>query len=166
MADTCSFDITTGCDLQEVDNAVNQARKELTQRYDFRNVTFTIELKRSENQLHLTAPDEFKLEALWDVLQTKMIRRGVPVKNLQRQDAQGASGMTLRQQIDLTQGIDADTSRAIVKFIKEQKLKKVQAAMQKDQLRISGPSRDDLQQVMSLLRQQDFGLELTFGNYR
>ena len=149
-----------------MDNAVNQARKELTQRYDFRNVTFTIELKRSENQLHLTAPDEFKLEALWDVLQTKMIRRGVPVKNLQRQDAQGASGMTLRQQIDLTQGIDADTSRAIVKFIKEQKLKKVQAAMQKDQLRISGPSRDDLQQVMSLLRQQDFGLELTFGNYR
>lgn len=166
MADNQSFDITTGCDLQEVDNAVNQAQKELGQRYDFKGVKFTIEFKRAENKVLLAAPDEFKLNAIWDVLQTKMIRRGVPIKNLKRGNLQEAGGSTVRQEIDLQQGIPGDIAKDIVKFIKDQKLKKVQASIQQDQVRVTSPSRDDLQTAIGLLKKEDFGIELKFGNYR
>jgi len=166
MAATQSFDITVGCDLQEVDNAVNQAVKEITQRYDFKGIKVGIELKRAENMIVLTGPDEFKIKAMWEVLQTKLVRRSVPLKNLKPGKIEPAGGGTARQEIALQQGIPTETAREIVKTIKEQKLKKVQAAIQSDQVRVSSPSRDELQGVMQLLRGKDFGMELKFGNYR
>ena len=166
MAATQSFDITSGCDLQEVDNAVNQAIKEIRQRYDFKGLQVNIDLRRAENKIVLTAPDDFKLEAMWDLLQEKMVRRKVPVKNLQRGNVTPAAGSTVLQEIDLQQGIPIEAARAIVKFIKERTLKKVQAEIQADQVRVSSPSRDELQTLMALLREQDFGVQLNFGNYR
>ena len=161
-----SFDVTTGCDLQEVDNAVNQALKEITQRFDFKGIKAGIELLRAENKIVLTGPDEFKIKAVWEVLQTKLVKRKVPLKNLTPGEIQNAGGGTARQEIPLQQGIPIETAREIVKFVKEHKLKKVQVAIQGDQLRVSSPSRDELQGVMALLRQHDFGVELNFGNYR
>jgi cyclic-di-GMP-binding protein len=166
MAVTQSFDVTTGCDLQEVDNAINQAMKEIRQRYDFKGLNVGIDFKRAENKLVLHAPDEFKLQAIWDVIQEKMVRRQVPLKNLHQGKAQPAAGGTVTQDVDLQQGIPIETARAIVKFIKELKIKKVQAEIQGEQLRIASPSRDDLQIVMHKIKEQDFGVDLKFGNYR
>lgn len=166
MADTISFDITTGCDMQEVDNAINQAHKELTQRYDFRGVTFTLELQRADNKLLLAAPDDFKVQAIWDVVQQKLIKRGVPIQNIKAGEPQAATGGSIRLEYTLAQGIDADVAKKIVKFIKEQKLKKVQASIQKEQVRVAGQSRDELQQAIALLKAEDFGIALSFGNYR
>lgn len=166
MAVNQSFDVTTGCDLQEVDNAVNQAMKEIRQRYDFKGANVEIEFLRSENKLVLHAPDEFKLRSAYDVLQEKLIRRKVPTKNLKLGKVTPAGGGTVTQDIDLQQVIPIETAREIVKLIKTQKMKKVQSEIQGDQVRISSPSRDDLQTVIRLLREQDFGIELNFGNYR
>jgi uncharacterized protein YajQ (UPF0234 family) len=166
MAGTQSFDITTGCDLQEVDNAVNQAMKEVRQRYDFKGHKVDVDFQREENKLVLHAPDEFKLAALWEVVQQKMVRRKVPVRNLHLEKITPAGGGTVTQEVNLQQGLPSETARAIVKFIKDQKIKKVQCEIQGDQVRVSSPSRDDLQQVIALLRQQDYGVELNFGNYR
>ena len=166
MAGTQSFDITTGCDLQEVDNAVNQAMKEVRQRYDFKGQKVEIDFQRAENKLVLHAPDEFKLAALWEVIQQKMVRRQVPIRNLHLGNVTPAGGGTVTQEVSLQQGLTSDTARAIVRFIKEQKIKKVQSEIQSDQVRVSSPSRDDLQRVMALLREQDYGVELNFGNYR
>jgi cyclic-di-GMP-binding protein len=166
MAVTQSFDVTTGCDLQEVDNAVNQALKEIRQRYDFKGIDVDIDFQRLEKKLILRAPDDFKVKAVWDVLQEKMIRRQVPLKNLQLGKVSPAGGGTVVQEIDLQQGIPIETARTIVKFIKELRIKKVQAEIQGEQLRLSSPSRDDLQTVMNQLRAKDFGVELKFGNYR
>jgi len=166
MAVTQSFDVTTGCDLQEVDNAVNQAMKEIRQRYDFKGQDVQIEFRRNENKLLLHAPDEFKIRAAYEVLEEKMIRRKVPTRNLKPGKVLPAGGGTVTQEIDLQQGIPIETAREIVKLIKAQKIKKLQSEIQGDQVRISSPSRDDLQNVIRLLREQDFGLELKFGNYR
>lgn len=166
MAATQSFDVTTGCDLQEVDNAVNQAVKEITQRFDFKGIKVGIELLRAEDKIVLTGPDDFKIKAIWDVLQTKLVRRKVPLKNLTPGDIETAAGGTARQELALQQGIPIETAREIVKFVKENKLKKVQVSIQADQVRVSSPSRDELQNVMALLRAHDFGVELNFGNYR
>ena len=166
MAAKESFDITTGCDLQEVDNAVNQAVKELGQRFDFKKVNYTLEFRRGEEKVILTAEDEYKLDAIWDVLQTKLMRRGVPIKNMERSEAQKAGGMTLRQEITLQQGIPTDTAKKIVKFLKDKKLKKIQSQIQKDQVRVTSPSRDALQQVITILKAEDFEVELEFGNFR
>jgi len=166
MAATQSFDVTTGCDLQEVDNAVNQAVKEITQRFDFKGIKVGVELLRAENKIVLTGPDDFKIKAIWDVLQTKLVRRKVPLKNLTPGEIETAGGGTARQEFALQQGIPIETAREIVKFVKENKLKKVQVSIQADQVRVSSPSRDELQNVMALLRQHDFGVELNFGNYR
>jgi uncharacterized protein YajQ (UPF0234 family) len=166
MATQCSFDVTSNVDLQEVDNALNQARKEVAQRYDFKGSKASIEFDQKESKLVLVADDEFKLNSLWDIVSTRLVRRNVPVKNLTRGQAQPAANSTVRQEIGLQQGIPTEKAREIVKFIKDSKLKKVQAAIQGDQLRISSGSRDDLQEVMRLLREQDFGVALQFGNYR
>jgi cyclic-di-GMP-binding protein len=166
MAGNQSFDITTGCDLQEVDNAVNQAMKEIRQRYDFKGLDVSIDFRRSENKLILRAPDEFKLRAMWEVMQEKMVRRQVPLKNLQHGKAMPAAGSTVTEEVNLQQGIPIETARAIVKFIKELKIKKMQSEIQGDQLRVSSPSRDDLQTVMHKVKEKDFGVELNFGNYR
>lgn len=166
MAATYSFDITSTIDMQEVDNAINQARKELAQRYDFKGSTAAIELDQKANTLTLSAEDAFRLEALWEVLATRMVRRNVAVKNLKRGDVEPAAGGTVRQVITLQVGIPTDAAREIVKHLKDLKLKKVQAAIQGDQLRVSAPAKDDLQAAMSALRAKDFGIALQFGNYR
>ena len=166
MANLVSFDITSGVDLQEVDNAVNQARKEIAQRYDFKGSRAAIELNRAENTLTLVADDEFKMNALWEILQGRMVRRGVPTKNLTPGDVERAANDTVRRVVTLQQGIPTDAAKDIVKFLKDHKLKKVQAAIQADQVRVSSPSKDELQEAMRLLREHDFGVALQFGNYR
>ena len=166
MAANSSFDISTGVDLQEVDNAVNQARKEIGQRYDFKDSKSSIEFKRGENALELVADDHFRMDAVWDILLSRMVKRGVPVKNLKPSEITPVGGSLVKRSVSLQQGIPSDAARDIVKFLKDQKLKKVQVAIQGDQLRVSSASKDELQQVMRLLREQDFGVELQFGNYR
>ena len=166
MAQQASFDVTTGVDLQEVDNAVNQAQKEISQRYDFKGSPATIELNRTEGKIALTAENDYKMQALWDALQTKLIKRGVSVKNLDPGEIKPAGGDTVRRDIALKLALDGDTAKKVAAAIKEAKLKKVQAAIQGDQVRVTSPSRDDLQEAMALLRGKDFGVELKFGNYR
>ena len=161
-----SFDVTTGADLQEVDNAVNQSVKEVQQRYDFKGAHCVIDFDRGAATIKLEADDDFRMKALFDILQTKLIKRNVPVKNLQVGESEPAAGGRVRKQIALTQGISGDTARQIVKDVKAQKLKKVQVAIQGDQLRVSSPSKDSLQDVMRFLKEGDYGIELTFGNYR
>ncbi len=166
MAGQSSFDVSTGADLQEVDNAVNQAMKEVRQRYDFKGSRSAVTFDRAKAQVDLVADDDFKMKALFDILQGKLVKRGVPLKNLQVGEVEPAAGGTVRREIQLEQGIPTDTARRIVKAVKERKFKKVQIAIQGDELRVSGASRDVLQDVIQFLQEQDFGLELTFGNYR
>lgn len=166
MAAAQSFDITSGADLQEVDNAVHQATKEIQQRYDFKGSKVAIEYDRQEARIVLRGPDDFKLRAMWEVLEQKLVRRHVPVRNMRPGKIEPAAGGTVTQEITLQQGIPIEAARAIVKFIKDRKVKKVQSEIQGDQVRVASPSRDDLQAVMAALRQEDFGVELRFGNYR
>jgi len=166
MATNPSFDVSTGADLQEVDNAVNQALKEIAQRYDFKGTHCTLDFDRTKAEIRLAADDEFRMEALVDVLKTKMIKRGVPVKNLKVGDLEAATGQSVRRTISLTQGIPQDVSKRMVKAIKDGGFKKVQAAIQGDEVRVTAPSRDELQNVIGYLKGQDFGVELRFGNYR
>lgn len=166
MAKNQSFDITTGVDLQEVDNAVNQARKEIAQRYDFKGQKAEIEYDRKAAKLTLAASDEFYLNALWQVLQERMISRKVPIKNLHRESVEPAGGGTVRQEVKLAQGLSTDTARSIVKFLKDKKLKNVQTQIQGDAVRVTSPSRDDLQNVMGMLKGESYDVELEFGNYR
>jgi len=166
MADTFSFDVSSKVDLQEVDNALNQARKEVGQRYDFKHAKAEIDLDRTTGSVTLTADDPYKLNALWEIVQTRFVRRQVPVKNYKPEAIEQATGGTVRRVYTLQQGIPTEAAREIVKLIKDRKLRKVQATIQGDQLRVSSPSKDELQAVMQLLREQDFGVELQFGNYR
>lgn len=166
MAKTSSFDVTTGVDLQEVDNAVNQASKEIAQRYDFKGTSCTIELDRKEGVVKLDADDEYRLKAIYDVLQSKLVKRGVPLKNLDEGKVETGTLGRARQTLGLKQGIPQDTAKEIVKEVKGAGFKKVQVAIQGDQLRVSAPSKDDLQEVIAFLRSKDFGIDLQFGNYR
>lgn len=166
MAALNSFDVTSEVNLQEVDNAVNQARKEVAQRYDFKGSPASIELDQKNHTLTLTAEDKFKIGALLEILQTRMVRRNVPVKNLKPSEIAPASAGTVKQVFTLQIGIPVETAREIVKFLKDAKLKKVQASIQGDQVRVQAPSRDDLQSAIQLLKEHDFGIQLQFGNYR
>jgi uncharacterized protein YajQ (UPF0234 family) len=166
MPPNASFDITTGVDLQEVDNAVNQAQKEIAQRYDFKGSKAAIAFDRAKAILTLVADDDFKMKALFDVLQTKLIKRNVPVKNLDPGPVTPAAGDTVRREIKLTQGIPQEKAKAIVKAIKDRKFKKAQASIQGEEIRVQSPSKDELQDVMAFLRGQEWGIELRFGNYR
>jgi len=166
MPDLSSFDITSPVDFQEVDNALNQARKEIGQRYDFKGVTAEITLNAAEKTLTLLADDEMKMNAVWEIVQTRMTRRGVPVKNFKTVPSEAAGGGKVRRVITIQQGLPIEASREIVKFLKDLKLKKVQASIQADQVRVTAPSKDDLQQAMGHLRGHDFGVSLHFGNYR
>ncbi len=166
MAKDESFDITTGADLQEVDNALNQARKEITNRFDFKNVLVEIDYDRANAKINLHTTDEYKLDAIWQVLTQRFVARSVPLKNMVRGAVEQAGGSTVRQEVTLTQGIDSDTARKIVKFIKDQRFKKAQAQVQGDAVRVSAPSRDELQAVISAVKGEDWGMELKFGNYR
>src|SRR5689334_24713173 len=161
-----SFDVTTGVDLQEVDNAINQAQKEIAQRYDFKGSKSTIEFKRAEAMLLLVADNDFQMRALFDVVQAKFVKRHVSVKNLDIGEIKQAGGDTVRREIKLKTSLDSDTAKKVAAAIKDAKLKKVQASIQGDQVRVSSPSKDDLQGAIQLLKSKDFGVELKFGNYR
>lgn len=166
MAANPTFDISTGVDLQEVDNAVNQAVKEIAQRYDFKGSHCTIELDRDKATIALAADDEFKMEALLDVVRTRLIKRGVPTRNLTVGDLVQATGMSVRRTLSLTQGIPVESAKKIQRAIREAGFKKVQASIQGDEVRVSAPSRDDLQAVIAFLKSGDYDVELQFGNYR
>ena len=166
MASNPSFDISTGADLQEVDNGVNQALKEIAQRYDFKGTNCTVEFDRAKAEIRLSADDEFRMDQLLEVLRTKLIKRGVPVKNLQIGDLIAGAGTSVRRTVGLTQGIPQDAAKKMVKAIKDQGFKKVQAQIQGEEVRVTAPSRDELQAVITFLRGQDFEVELKFGNYR
>ena len=166
MPDASSFDITSPVDFQEVDNALNQARKEVGQRYDFKGATAEITLNPTEKTLTLLTDDEMKMNAVWEIVQTRLTRRGVPVKNFKDTPSEPAAGSKLRRVIAIQQGLPIEASKEIVKFIKELKMKKVQASIQADQVRVTSPSKDELQQTMGHLRGHDFGVSLHFGNYR
>jgi uncharacterized protein YajQ (UPF0234 family) len=165
MAAQASFDVTSAVDLQEVDNAINQARKEIAQRYDFKGSKAAMDFKRAENLIELVADSAFQMDAVWEILQGRMVRRGVPVKNLTLSDVEPIAGGMVKRTITLQQGVPSDAAKSIVKFLKDKKLK-LQAAIQGDQLRVTSSSKDELQKAIALLRGQDFGVELKFGNYR
>lgn len=166
MAKNSSFDVSTGVDLQEVDNAVNQARKEVATRYDFRGTNCTLEFDRENASILLDADDEYKLTALLQLLKERMVRRKVPVENLSEGSVDHGTMGRVRQRVSLKQGIDQETAKKIVKAVKDQGMKKVQVQIQGEELRVTSPSRDQLQEVIAFLKSQDWGMELQFGNYR
>lgn len=166
MAGNNSFDVTTGVDFMEVHNAVDQTTKEITQRYDFKGLKVSIELNQKDKKIILSAPDEYKLKAMWDVLQSKMTRRGVPLKNLELGKVESALSGSTRQEIAIQDGLTADLAREVARVIKDAKLRKVQAAIQGDTVRVSSPVRDELQGVIALLKAHEFSVELKFGNFR
>ncbi|HEX7572448.1 MAG TPA: YajQ family cyclic di-GMP-binding protein [Bacteroidota bacterium] len=165
MAEAFSFDIVSEVNLQETDNAINQARKEIAQRYDFKGSKSSIDLDLKEKKIAVASDDDFKLKAVVDILQNKMIKRGVPLKALDYGPVEPASGGTVRQTIGLRVGIDKENARLIVKMIKETKLK-VQAQIMDDQVRVSGKVKDDLQAVMKLIRDAELKFAVQFTNYR
>lgn len=166
MAKTESFDISTGVDLQEVDNALNQVKQEIVHRFDFKGVLADINLDRATHKLTIHTADDYKLESIWQVMEQRLRARKVPLKNMQRGNPEKAAGSTVRQEIKIAQSIDNDTARKIIKFVKDKGYKKVQSQIQGDEVRVSAPSRDELQGVMKDLREEDWGVELKFGNYR
>ena len=163
MAKDSSFDVVSEVNMQEVVNAVNQARKEVSQRYDFKGSKTEIEL--NDDVIKITTEDDFRLNSVIDILKTRLIARKVAVRNLQYGKTEDAAGGMVRQQITIRQGITADKAKAMVKDIKASKLK-VQASIQGDSIRVSGKNKDDLQQVIALLREKDYDIELQFVNYR
>ena len=166
MAKTSSFDITSTVDLQEVDNAVNQARKEVSQRYDFKGATIEIEFSKKDGTLMLLADDDYKLKALVDVIQSRLVKRGVPIRNLDYGEVEQAFGGKARQKITLVQEISTEKGKEIVRAIKDAGFKKANAQIQDGQVRVTSPSIDELQGVIAALKKEDFGLELSFGNFR
>jgi uncharacterized protein YajQ (UPF0234 family) len=166
MAGSNSFDVTTGVDMMEVQNAVDQASKEITQRYDFKGLAVGIALDVKAKTITLTAPDEHRLSAVWDVVQSKMVKRKVPLKNLKPGKAETAAGSTVRQVVAIQDGLTAEQAKEVVRTLKDAKLKRVQASINAETVRVSGPDKDDLQGAIALLKQQDFGVELKFGNFR
>jgi len=158
-----SFDVVSKVDPQEVDNAINQTRKEIGQRYDFKGTKTSIEVEKES--IHVVSDDDFKVKAVVDVLQSKFVRRGISLKALVYGKIEPAAGALAKQTITVQQGIDADHAKQIVKLVKDSKLK-VQTQIQGDQLRISGKKRDDLQAAIQLLKAQDIDLPLQFSNFR
>ena len=160
-----SFDIVSKIDLAEVNNAIQQALKEIITRYDLKNSKSDIQLNEKDHKILLESADEFKLKAVTDVFEQKLIKRKVPLKGLTFGALIPAAGSTVRQEITLQQGIPIEKARDIVKLIKDSK-KKVQASIQGDLVRVSGRDRDSLQEVIALLRGHDFGIDMQFTNYR
>jgi cyclic-di-GMP-binding protein len=164
MAQQNSFDISSQIDHAEVVNAVNQALKEVQTRFDFKGSKSHIELEGKE-AIILASDDEYKLQSLNDILQTKLVKRGVPLKGLTYGKVEAALGGTVRQRVTLQQGIPQEKAKEIVKYIKDTKLK-VQASIQGDLVRVAGRDRDTLQEVIAALRKHDFGIDMQFTNYR
>ena len=160
-----TFDIVSKIDLNEVGNAIQQALKEIQTRYDLKDSKSTIELNEKDHKVLLATQDEFKLKAVKDILESKLVKRQVPLKGLSYGAIQPAAGQSVRQEVSLQQGIGIEKAREIVKAIKDSK-KKVQASIQGDLVRVSGKDRDTLQEVLAVLRAQDFGIDMQFTNYR
>ncbi|MGA2330000.1 MAG: YajQ family cyclic di-GMP-binding protein [Bryobacteraceae bacterium] len=160
-----SFDIASKIDLNEVNNAIHQTLKEVQTRYDLKNSKSQIELNQKDRKILLGCQDEFKLRAVTEILEFKLVKRGVPLKGLSYGEVIPAAGSSVRQEVSIQQGIPIEKAREIVKRIKESKIR-VQASIQGDLVRVSGKSRDLLQEVIHLLRQQDFGIDVQFTNYR
>ncbi|GBE36868.1 putative nucleotide-binding protein [bacterium BMS3Bbin07] len=165
MAEAHSFDIVCVVDLQEVDNAVNQAMKEISQRFDFKGSKSNIELNKDKGVITVISDDEQKIKSVIDILQSKLVRRGISLKALSYGKVEPAAGDTVKQVITLQQGIPQDKAKEIVKFIKNTKLK-VTSEIQKEQVRVKGKKIDDLQAIMSRIKEKDFGIHLQFTNYR
>ncbi|VAX30866.1 UPF0234 protein Yitk [hydrothermal vent metagenome] len=165
MAESHSFDIVCVVDMQEVDNAVNQAMKEISQRFDFKGSRSNIELDKDKGVVTVVSDDEQKIKSVIDILQAKLVRRGIPLRTLSYGKVEPAAGDTVKQTITLQQGIPQDKAKEIVKFIKNMKLK-VNSEIQKEQVRVKGKKLDDLQAVMSRVKEEDFGIHLQFTNYR
>lgn len=163
MAAENSFDIVSKIEMTEVTNAVTQAAKEISQRFDFKGSRSSI--TEEKDALVILSDDDYKLKSVVDILLGKLVKRGVPIKNLIYGKVEPAQGGTVRQRLTLQQGIPTDKAKEIVKAIKDAKLK-VQASIQADQVRVSGKSRDDLQSVIALLKGKEFGIDLQFTNYR
>lgn len=160
-----SFDIVSKIDLAEVTNAIQQAMKEIVQRFDLKNSKSDIQLNAKDNKIVMASEDEFKLKAITDVFEQKLVKRKVPLKGLNFGPVTPAAGSTVRQEISLQQGIPIEKAREIVKLIKDSK-KKVQASIQGDFVRVAGRDRDTLQDVIALLRGHDFAIDMQFTNYR
>ncbi len=165
MASNHSFDIVSEVDFQEVDNSVNQALKEITQRYDLKDSHTTIELSKKDKSISIHTKDDYALKQSIDILQTKFIRRGMSIKVLKLNEAETASGGTLRLKIDLRSGISKEDAKEITKLIKDSKLK-VNAQIQDEQVRVTGAKIDDLQAVQQLIKDQDFPFPVQFVNYK
>jgi cyclic-di-GMP-binding protein len=165
MPDTSSFDIVSKVDLQEVDNALNQSRKEIGQRYDYKGSKTSIDLNQKDHLIVIISDDEFRMKSTIDIVQSKMVKRGVPLKALTYSAVEPSAGGLVRQTITLQNGIDKESARLIVKMIKDTKLK-VQAQIMEDQVRVSGKNKDDLQSVIALLRGADLKFSVQFVNYR
>jgi cyclic-di-GMP-binding protein len=160
-----SFDIVSQIDQQEVDNALTQSQKEIAQRFDFKNTQTTLAWAEDHKSIVLRANSEGRVQAAADVLQTKLVKRGVPLKAVTFSPLEAAGGQMQKQSVTFQQGIPVEKGKEIVKVIKDHKLK-VQASIQGDQLRVTGKSRDDLQEAMALVRGQDFGVDVQFTNFR
>jgi len=165
MANQYSFDIVSKIDMQEMKNAVDQTDKEISQRFDFKGSKTELTLKEKERELEIVSDDEYKLNAVIDILKGKCIKRNISLKGLAFGKMEDALGSTVRQKVGIQSGIPEDKAKIITKAIKEQKLK-AQAQIQGDQIRVQSKSKDELQTVMSFLRQEDFEIDLTFENYR
>ena len=165
MAQQNSFDIVSEVNLQEVDNALNQARKEIIQRYDFKDSKTVIDFNQKEKQITLHSIDEFHLKSAVDIVQSKLVKRGVSLKALRYGAVEPAANSTVRQLVTLIVGINKDDARLVVKMIKDSKIR-VQAQIMDDQVRVSGKDKDDLQSVIQLLRDADLSFPVQFVNYR
>ena len=165
MAQQNSFDIVSEVNLQEIDNALNQARKEISQRYDFKDSKTLIEYNQKEKHISIQTIDEFHLKSAVDIVQSKLVKRGISLKALRYGPIEPAANSTVRQLITLIIGIDKDDARAIVKLIKDSKIR-VQAQIMDDQVRVTGKDKDDLQSVIKLVREADLSFPVQFVNYR
>jgi len=165
MASENSFDIVSKIEMQEIKNAIEQAMKEVAQRFDFKGSKSEIKLEEKNNEILVSSDDEYKLKSLIDILQSKLVKRGISLKALTYEKIESALGGTVKQNIKLQQGIPSEKAKEVVKVIKETKIK-VQSQIQGDQVRVTGKNRDDLQAIIKLLRERDFGIDMQFENYR
>lgn len=163
MASNCSFDVVSEVELQEVDNAINQAKKEISQRYDFKGSKAEVSL--DEDEIKIIAEDDFRIKNMIDIIQEKLVKRKVPLKSLDYGKIENTGGSMVKQIVKVQRGIDKEKGKEIIVAIKASKLK-VQAQIMDDQVRVTGKNKDDLQQAIQLLKSKDFGVELQFTNFR
>ncbi|MED5353407.1 MAG: YajQ family cyclic di-GMP-binding protein [Nitrospinota bacterium] len=163
---SCSFDITSATNLAEVQNACNQSMLEIRQRFDFKGSKSQVEIDMKTAEVKIISDDNHKLNSVVDILKGKLVKRKVSIKALEYGNVEAASGDTVKQSIIIQQGIPQEKGKEIVRYIKSMGMKKVQAQIMDDQLRVTGKDKDDLQSVIAGLKKKDFGIDMTFTNYR